>query len=240
MNANNKGIIRLFSEPNRLPIIDRAIYITEKQQAIGKYFDKNDWYLFDKTEIDIRNCEQVTRLLLKRIKKRIEQSTTLKNISDDYIDRTATVDGYYATKKLDNDASFRYTVGLMDEYNTTSSLIINNFYSLKDLNDFSGLRKFILFLAEIFQPYSIQVSESFFYRDLMDLASEEYWFGWMTYFSKGIKIPEISSDIKVEQLPNGDKLLITTAETFTSENPEHLRKAKLLVELFRKNNVKMW
>jgi len=239
MNMTNKRIIRLFIESKKLPIIDRAKYITEKQKAIGEYFGKHDWYLFDKTEIDIRDSEQVTSLFLKRIKKRIEQSTTLKNISDDYVDRTATVDGYYATKKLDNDSSFRYTVGLTDEYNTMSSLIINNFYSLKNLNDFGEVKKFILFLVEIFQPYSIQVSESFFYRNLMNLDSDEYWFGWITYFSKSIKMPEIPLEIKVEELSNGGKLLITTEEIYTSENPEHLRKAMLLVELFRKYNIKM-
>jgi hypothetical protein len=111
---------------------------------------------------------------------------------------------------------------------------------LKGLSDFSELRKFILFLISSFQPYSIQISESFFYDDLMDLDSNEFWFGWMSYFSKDIKIPQIPIEIKVEELPNGGKLLTTTEETFTSDNPEHLSKAKLLVELFRKNNIKCW
>jgi hypothetical protein len=94
------------------------------------------------------------------------------------------------------------------------------------------------FLIDVFQPHSIQISESFFYRDLMDLESDEYWFGWMTYFSKYIKLPKLPPGIKVEELPNGGKLLITIEEVFTCENPEHVRKAKSLVELFRKNNIR--
>jgi hypothetical protein len=234
---SEKNIIRLFFEPKALSLIDRARFIVEKQNQIGEFLNKFEWLLFDKTPVDLKLKEEVVQLFLKRMKKRIKADTTIKNIPDDYLDNVLSIDGYYASKKFDNDASFTYWIGTIDKHHN-ASLIIKNFDGLTGLNRYSELRKFILALIQIFQPYSIEVSEYVFYRKLMDLKSDEFWFGWMTYFSKDMKIPAAPSDIKVEELPNGGKLLITTEEFFSFESPEHVRRAKSLVELFRKNNIR--
>jgi hypothetical protein len=93
-------------------------------------------------------------------------------------------------------------------------------------------------LIDFFEPKWIEVSDYIFYNDLVKIESDEYRLGWMTYFSKDIRLPLIPTDIKVEELPNGGRLLITADEIFSVENSEHIRKAKLLVDLFRKNRIK--
>ncbi|MGZ3759792.1 MAG: Imm52 family immunity protein [Mucilaginibacter sp.] len=227
-------IIRVVSRPQAQSIIERAKYIVQKQSLISAYLNKSDWYLFDKTPVDIRQQEQVSQLILKRIKKRIKAHTTIKDVPDDFLDNVSTIDGFYASKKFDSDSVLIFNIG-----NTkSSSLVIEKAKCFERLNDFKELKKFIINLVEIFEPKYVEVFDYVFYNDLMDLKSDEYRFGWMTYFSKDIKIPELPADIKVEELPNGGRLLITTEDTFTCENSEHVRKAKLLVDLFRKNNIK--
>jgi hypothetical protein len=90
----NKSIIRIFSEPKELSIIDRAKYITKKQVLISEYLGKNDWYMFDKTLIDIKNTEEITQLFLKRTKKSIAETTVIRDASDNYIDKAPSIDGY--------------------------------------------------------------------------------------------------------------------------------------------------
>ena len=232
---DNNDIIRVTSKPEEQSIIERAKYIVQKQLLISAYLNKFDWYLADKTPVDIRQQEQVSQLILKRIKKRIIKSTTEVYVDDDYMDTVSTTDGFYASKKFDADLVLTFNVGS----NTRNSLlVIKKAMSFEKLKEFKELKKFIIKFVEIFEPKYIEISDYVFYNDLMNLELDEYRFGWMTYFSKDVKLPSIPAEIKLEELSNGGRLLITTEETFSCENPDHIRKAKLLVDLFRSNNIK--
>lgn len=232
----NRNIIRLYFEPQSLSVINRAKFLAQKQALISESLNKFNWLLFDKTAVDLNQQEDVAQLFKKRIKKRIQKSTVIKNIEDDYLDDTNTIDGYYASKRFDDDASFTYSIG-STKHDYDSSLVIINFDSLNELNRFDGLKHFIFYLINIFEPYSIEVSEYKFFREKMDLRSDEYWFGWMTYFSNKISIPEVPPGIKVEDVGNKGKLIITTEDFFTSDNSEHFNRAKSLVNLFRNKNI---
>jgi len=235
-----KNIIRIFSEPHELSILDRARYIVNNQSAISNYLGKFAWFLPDKTPVSLASKNELIQLFLDGIRKRIRRHTVLEEIPDDFFDNTSTVDGFYYSNKFDDETSFIYEVGgLIDGDNTESSLLIKNYSAMEHLTDFDSLRSFILMLVDLFDPSSIEVSEYSFYRGLMDLESDEYWFGWVSYFSKNIKLPQVPDEIMIERLPNGGKLLITTYETFNCSNSSHVRKAKLLVDLFRKENIKM-
>lgn len=228
-------IIRVVSKAQQQTIINRSKYIVDKQYLIGSYLNKFDWYLFDKTFIDIRQQEQVSQLLLKRIKKRIKAHTTIKDVSDDFLDSISTIDGFYASKKFSADSGLTFSVGTNTE---SSLLIIKKALCFEKLNSFEEFKQFIIKLIDFFEPKWIEVSDYIFYNDLVKIESDEYRLGWMTYFSKDIRLPLIPADIKVEELPNGGRLLITADEIFSIENSEHIRKAKLLVDLFRKNGIK--
>jgi hypothetical protein len=234
----DRNIIRIYFKSTELNIKERASFIVEKQAQISESLDKFDWLLFDKTSVNLKDKDYAIQLFLKRIKKGIKTFTSKKNIPEDYFDTISCIDGYYASRKFDNDASFTYTIGHINASKNASSLIITNFDCLKNLSQFEQFKTFIMDLITIFQPYSIEVSEYAFYRERMNLKSDEYWFGWLTYFSKYIEIPRVIADAEIEELNNGGKLLIVTKEYFNSENPEHLKRAKSLTELFRRSNVK--
>jgi len=68
--------------------------------------------------------------------------------------------------------------------------------------------------------------------------SNEFFVGWLSYFSNETKLPPIPSEYEVEQLDGIGKLLITTRDDFDSlNNPEHYAKAMRLVELFREHGI---
>lgn len=236
----NKNIIRVIFRHIDMNISERANYIINKQKKIAEYFNLFEWYLPDKNKVDFRKPESAVESLLNRIKKRITKHTTLKDITDDFNDSVATRDGFYSSNKFDKECLIEYILGGdLDDINTVSQLLIKKYETLDNLSSFSKLRDFLVKLVEVFDPQSIEVSDYRFYSEFMDLESDEYWFGDITYFAKGVKIPKLPSDINVDTLANGGKFVSVFNGMVDYNNINHLEKVKSLVELFRTNNIKL-
>jgi hypothetical protein len=131
----DKSLIRLYSEPKELSATDKAKYIVEKQSEISEYLNKYDWYLFDETPVDLKKKENIEQLVNR-----------------------PTIDGFYASKKNNDYASFKYNLNATDKNNNASSLITINFDSVKGLSEFKEFKQLLSALIQIFQPYSIEVS----------------------------------------------------------------------------------
>lgn len=236
----NKNIIRVTFSHIDMNISERANYIIDNQKKIAEYFNLFDWYLPDKSKVDFRKPESTVENLLNRIKKRITKHTTLKYIADDFNDSVATRDGFYSSTKFDKECLIEYILGgELDDINRVSQLLVKKYETLDNLSSFSKLRDFLMKLIEVFDPHSIEVSDYRFYSEFMDLESDEYWFGDITYFAKGVKIPKLPPDIDVDTLANGGKFVSVFNGMFDYNNINHLEKAKSLVELFRTNNIKL-
>lgn len=49
---------------------------------IADYFNKYEWFLLDKREVDFHEADLIAEKILERIKKRIARQTVLKQASD--------------------------------------------------------------------------------------------------------------------------------------------------------------
>ncbi len=229
MEQNNRASLLRMSFPcESITLLEKAKFIYNKHSLVSVVLDIDEWEFSNRKISDFQHQEIVPNLILKSFKKEIRQHTIIRDIPDDYIDNFNSA-LFFTTGR--NCTSFSYYIFAKGKSKYNSSLIVRGYDKLSVMNSFSAAKKFLYDLIEIFDPFSIEVTDSNLYS--FDEMSNKFWPGWMLYFSSIYQLPELPAWVKAETLPNGGHLIITTEEVFDPANPEHKEKARSLLGLLQ-------
>lgn len=225
-------LLRLYFKSDVKTLIEKAEFIFEKHQKLGEVLFKREWYLSDKTLLDSNDKESVCQALLKSFKMTIKKNSSLAKIDDDYFDEFANTESFYFSKKFDNDSALRYSIYTEGLSKYHSLLLIKKYELMPQMQAFNEVENFVSILINLFSPMTLEVIDCNIYTNDEEMDSK-YLPGWMTYFDSSFELPKLPEWVKVEAIPNGGQLIITTEEVFNPENPEHKEKARALLPLLQ-------
>lgn len=225
-------LLRVYFKNEVKTLVEKAEYIFEKQRQLGSILNKSEWYLSDKTLLDSNDKIIVSQALLKSFKKTIKKNTALSKIEDDYSDEFANTESFYFSQKFDKDSVVRYSIYTKDLSRYNSLILIKKYELIPQMRGFNEIKDFVGDLIELFYPITLEVIDNTIYSNDEQL-NNEYLPGWMLYFDSSYTIPELPEWVKVETLPNGGHLIITTEEVFNPENNEHRERARSLLNLLQ-------
>lgn len=181
---------------------------------------------------DINNREEIYSILLKSFKKLIKRHTAITKIEDDYIDEFSSFEVFNQSKKYLECCTITHNIETKDLAKYNSNLLIDKYERLFVMHNYEMAKQFVYNLVDIFNPFSIDVSDRELYVS-EERRANRFWPGWMMYFDSSYELPELPEWVKIETLPNGGHLIITTEEVFDPENPEHKEKARSLLCLLQ-------
>jgi len=156
----------------------------------------------------------------------------IRKVDDDYCGDCDGGDSFYFSRKLDDDSSIRYSIFTEGLSRYNSYAFINKYELMPQMQKLESAKDFIEKLIEIFSPITIEVIDYTIYnRD--ERIHKKYLPGWMTYFDSSFDLPKLPEWAKVETMPGGGHLIITTEEDFDPENEEHKKRARTLLPLLQ-------
>jgi hypothetical protein len=215
-----KNEVLIYWDGKATNLADRALDVVNFLCKIDANFSFGT-YKNDNTLINLQNIQEAVDYLIGFKIKEIKKYDKME-VNGDYIDYLP--HSYFI---VSNEVLFRFNLGGPKG----NSLVIEG-EALKLID----LPKLLQMSIEFFNPKWGVITSTNFRDTIADQTIKEYWFGWMTYFSDEIKLPNLPADFSVKKLDKG-KLIITTEETFSDGNKSHVDKAMRLVNLFRKERV---
>ncbi|WP_316815864.1 Imm52 family immunity protein [Pedobacter nyackensis] len=218
--------IYLYWACNELSLIDRAIDISGYLKSIASFLPVAKLKIADGKkgkEVKMESSSETVSIILEQIKREIRKHYKEKDIPDDFTEKVSSRVSFRS-----EGLSFRIAIGGCQENASNNIIIEGRNLHLLDVPE--------LFKTSInyFKPDWGVITQIDYIEEELGQTIDEYWFGWMTYFSKTIRLPEIPQNIITEELSTGGKLLITSHEPFNPQIIEHSNKAKALVTAFRK------
>ncbi len=182
------------------------------------------------------NIDVTFNELLPVVLDRFRKDEKLKSISHDHVSEL----GFRFSFLTDNPNKYRHALsfllGVKESY-IPNSLLYN--YNLDYGKDFNWFRNLLIELLTIVSPVKWGgVIDPRFRDDIAQHNSNEYFIGWLNYFSNKIELPPIPTDkYIIEPFRDEGKIIATTQELWDRNNPEIVSKAMELVSLFRQNNI---
>ena len=226
------SLLRIYYKNEVKTLREKAEFIYDRHLKVSNILDNKYWVL-DGKGVDINNKEEIYSILLKSFKKLIKRHTTITKIEDDYIDEFSSFEVFNQSKKYLECCKITYNIETKDLGKNASNLVMKKYEKLSVMQNYETAKQFIYNLVDIFNPFSIEVTETETLYDLDELSGKKFWPGWMLYFDSSYKLPQLPEWVKIETLANGGHLIITTEEVFNPANPEHKEKARSLLPLLQ-------
>jgi len=221
-------LLRIYFKNEVKTVAEKAEFVFEKQKRLSEVLNKTEWIMAsDVSRVDINDKELICAKLLKSIKSSVRRIFMIRKVDDDYCGDCGGGDSFYFSRNND-DSSIRYCIFTEGLSRYNSYAFINKYELMPQMQKLESAKDFIEKLIEIFSPITIEVIDYTIYnRD--ESIYKKYLPGWMTYFDSSFDLPELPEWAKVETMPGGGHLIITTEEDFDPENEEHKKRARTLL-----------
>ena len=214
----------------QLNLIDRASDMFNYLKILtAKVFPEAEWEMLDSGKIDLNDAKTI-KIILENLKKEIKSHYKLKSVEDTFTEEINSI-GIFSNQSI----TIRISIGGCA--NIPNSINIERRFKSNIIHHYEVMKSLFEQTIFYFAPDWGVITDRVFYKDIANQSINEYWFGWMNYFSKKLSIPIIPSEFKYEVINELGKLYITTEEIFDVSNPVHVEKAKMLVDLFRKERI---
>jgi hypothetical protein len=139
-----------------LTLIQCAEEIYRVQYEVSKFFEKQEWIMIGRVDININNKEDTIAKIMKDFKKDIRRNTVLKDIPDNYMGTGTSLLVYYL-KYSDDSLIFRYLLGSKSEISRYSETLIYNYEILIDILGFTAFKEFIKNMVGLLNATIIEV-----------------------------------------------------------------------------------
>jgi Immunity protein 52 len=212
-----------------LNLMDRALLVYQYLNSLQSILLDKEWDLPTKKIITLETKDGL-KAILDDIKNEVEKHHNITKVEDSFVEDVSSIVSV-SNKFL----TIRASIGGCTSY--PNSIVIERRYKSQVIYDQNIMKDIFIKSIEYFNPDWGAITDSKFTFEIADQSIKEYWFGWMSYFSNGIALPLMPRDFKNENVGSLGKLYITTDEIFDAANPLHVEKAKILVELFRKEKI---
>ena len=215
---------------NQLNLYERAVNINRYLEAIQDLLPVKQFIIADgennntiSTSFSSHNVEQILSLIKKDVSRHYKKKDVPNEFSEDISSRVTLIAEGLVVK---------FAIGGCVKGAPNSLRFEGN------LLQFINIIQLFKESINYFKPNWGVVTQYDFVEEVLKQTNDDYWFGWMTYFSDEIKLPRIPSEIKIEKLPHGGKILLTTEDVFDTYNNEHANRAKALAQAFKIANIK--
>lgn len=233
MKQNNRESLLRVYFPNTVKTIrEKSELVFHNHVLLSDYMKRAKWRFLGKEITVFQEEKSIVNLILENFKNVIKKNSSLKQIEDNYIDEFANSAVFFSADVLSKNCSFSYDIYSKNISKYDSVFLIENYDSLTEMSNYPKSVDFLKKLILILNPYSVDVTDFYVYTS-EERRNNKYWPGWMTYFDSSFELPKLPEWVKVETLPNGGHLIITTEEVFNPENPEHKEKARALLPLLQ-------
>ena len=225
--------LRLYFKNEVKTVAEKVEFIFEKQKRLSEVLNKTEWFMAsDMSCVDINDKELVCAKILKTAKSSVRRIFMIRKVDDDYCGDCRCWYAFYFSRKFDDDSDIFYGIYTkgMSRYN--SYAFINKYELMPQMQKLESAKDFIEKLIEIFSPITLEMVDPRLFTDEEEM-SNKYLSGWMTYFDESFDLPELPEWAKVETMPGGGHLIITTEEDFDPENEEHKKRARTLLPLLQ-------
>lgn len=225
------SLLRIYYKNEVRTLREKAEFIYDRHLKLSNILDNKYWVL-DGKGIDINNKEEICSILLKSFKKLIKRHTAVTKIEDDYIGEFSSFEVFNQSKKYLECCSITYNIETKGLAKYNSNLLIDKYERLTIMQNYETAKQFVYNLVDIFNPFSIDITDMDLYIS-EERKANRFWPGWMLYFDSNYELPELPEWVKIETLPQGGHLIITTEEVFDPEKTEHKEKARSLLNIFQ-------
>jgi len=207
-------------------ILQRAELVFDFLYRIDKSLHVKEWRT-DRSEII--NIDRIGTLssLQNHFESIIKESLKITDVPKNFIDQA---NGAISLKSLDADLKVKFSVGgAFGEI--PSSVVI-------EIEKASAETYERIFLSGIdcFNPDWATITDLEFVRKVAKQTIDEFWFGWMTYFSKKVELPAGLADFELIELGRGI-IVKTTNEFFDVELADHRERVLRCVGYFRSKGL---
>lgn len=194
-----------------------------------------DIQLPKQTYLDYIDANKCTNQLLDYLKKSVKSHYRLEYIPDDFEEDIGSAITLKLKLKDLKELTIKALIGSCST-NVPNSIIIESANGL--LNNILISKSLFYTTILLFDPLWGTFTSPSLYKELLHQNIDEYWVGWMMYFSNVVKLPSLSSFYSIDRsLKNGIVVFITDEE-FDASEKNHIARAKFLFELFRENEIK--
>jgi hypothetical protein len=225
MSNDNK--LFLYWGCRELTLIERAENVCKYLRIVGDTLDVSSFTINSSIISSTASREDIA-VVLEQLKLPVKKHYRRQEIEDNFTEDVGSV-----LSLKTNSFTLKFNVGGC-QATVPNSLIVDGLNSISADLVHILFEKSILFL----NPDWGVITNYAFYKDIAKQSIDEYWFGWMSFFSNRLNLTfsKIPDEIRVEKVNNGT-LLITTEQLFSSEDLSSVQKALSLVNLFRKSNI---